>query len=269
MAYKTFSELDKNIDSINDDYEKFIQYGYPINNQVNSPFNASNPLTYCMFPTMGTSFQHGSSISNDLTTTYNPKCEYFMAERCSLKWDGFCEAYKTLNVDTYWPNSGVIDSRAYTFAQQYLKNNRPTVGEILIRNSVNLKFLNFPGVSPDIEQFDPNTANSPDIKMYSNYITTPSTIKSLNNIDMNKDEHISLMLENPTPCFDVLARIYLGCLRKEPTTDKIKESRLDNFFQQNKVLFENFINQAVVHVPSFKIGPIPKMSTCSEKKRNI
>lgn len=269
MAYKTFSELDENKDTNNKNYENFFEYGNPINNQVESPFNASNPLTYCMFPTMGTSFQHGSSIAQDLTTTYNPKCEAFMAERCSLQWDGFCEAYKTLNIDTYWPNSAVIDSRAYTFAQQYLKNNRPTVGEILIRNTVNIKFLEFPGVSPDMEQFDPNTANSPLIKMYSNYITTPSVIRSLKNIDIEKDEHITLMLENPTPCFDVLARLFLGFQRKEPTTEKIKNTRLETFFKQNKDLFETFVKQAVVSIDSFQIRPITQMSTCSHKKRNI
>lgn len=269
MAYRTFSELDENIETNNKNYKSFIQYGSAINNQVESPFNASNPLTYCLFPTMGTSFQHGSSIAQDLTTTYNPKCEYFMAERCSLQWDGFCEAYKVLNIDTYWPNSAVIDSKAYTFAQQYLKNNRPTVGEIMIRNSVNLKFIAFPGVSPDVEQFDPNTANSPDIKMYSNYITTPSVIKSLKNINIEKDEHVSLMLEYPTPCFDVLARLYLGFIRGEPTTKKIKGTRLEKFFQNNETLFNSFIQQAISVVNSFQVKPISQISTCTNAKRNI
>lgn len=266
MAYRTFSELDENTDiKYNKNYKEFIQYGNAVNNQVNSPFNASNPLTYCLFPTMGTSFQHGSSIANDLTTTYNPKCEYFMAERCSLEWDGFCEAYKLLNIDTYWPNSGVIDSTAYTFAQNFLKNNRPTVGEIMIRNSVNIKFLAFPGVTPDVEQFDPNTANSPNVNVYSNYITTPSIIKSLDKIDIEKDQHIGLMLDNPTPCFDVLSRIYLGFQRKEPTTQKIKGTRLEKFFQQNNTLFDSFLQQAIYRVDSFKIGYVKNKSACSNK----
>ena len=45
-------------------YTKYIDFGKDVNNQVKSPFNASNPLTYCMFSTLGTQFMHGSSTSN-------------------------------------------------------------------------------------------------------------------------------------------------------------------------------------------------------------
>ena len=69
------------------------------------------------------------------------------------------------------------------------------------------------------------------------------------------------MLENPTPCLDVLARLYLGCVRKEPTTEAIKGTRLEKFFNENKVLIEDFLDQAVGIVDSFQIGPILQMST--------
>ena len=66
-----------------------------------------------MFPTLGSQFMHGSSTSNLLYGNYNQACETFMAEHCAQHWDGFCEAYQKMNIDSYWPNSGVIDAYAF------------------------------------------------------------------------------------------------------------------------------------------------------------
>ena len=253
MAYKLLSDFDKNKISTNEDYNSFSKFGSSINNQVESPFNASNPLTYSMFPGMGNQFQHGSSVSSMLNTTYNPSAETFMSQRCSTKWDGFCNAYHILNVDTYWPNSAVIDSVAYNMAQGFLKNNRPTVGEILIRNSVNRKFLSFPFETPNVEQFDPNTANSPEIKIYSNYINSPSYVNDLKKINIDEDEHIELMLEYPTPCFDVLVRLYLAYIRKEPSYEKILKTKLEKFFQKNREMIETFLNDNFSKIPSYHL----------------
>lgn len=271
MAYKLLSEFDKNNTSVNNNYKSFLHFGKAINNQVVSPFNASNPLTYSMFPTLGNQFQHGSSISTMLNTTYNPRTEAFISERCSKTWDGFCKAYYDINIDNYWPNSAVIDVVAYSKAQQFLRNNRPTVGEIMIRNACNRKFISFPYETPSKEQFDPNTANSPDITMYSNYINSPSFIIDLENIDIDKDEHINLLLEHPTPCFDVLIRLYLGFIRKEPTTEKINGTKLEKYFKENKTMMEIFLNENFQSIPSFNQNPSQplKMATCSSKKRNI
>ena len=271
MAYKSLSDFNKNDISINQNYKSFYKFGSEINNQVESPFNASNPLTYTMFPTMGNQFQHGSSVSSILNTTYNPRAETYMSQRCSTEWDGFCDAYRILNVDTYWPNSAVIDSVAYNMAQGFLRNNRPTVGEVMIRNAVNRKFLSFPFETPNIEQFDPNTANSPNIAMYSNYINSPSYIQNLKKINIDQDDHIELMLNYPTPCFDVLVRLYLGYIRKEPTTETIKGTKLEKYFNEHKNMIESFLDENFYKIPSFQLkgNQTLQMATCSEKKRNI
>jgi len=269
MNYKNFSELDTNSVSINNNYTSFYDFGDSINNQVQSPFNSSNPLTYCLFPTMGNQFQHGSSTSNLLSTTYNPSCEYFMAERCSKSWDGFCEAYKVLNVDNYWPNVGVVDGTAYSVAQEFLRFNRPTVGDILIRNAVAFKFLHYPFLNYSTEPFDPNTANSPLIKVYPNYTSSPSIIKKINNID--KDEHVSLMLENPVVCFDVLARLYLSVLRKEPLSKQFQNTRIQKYFESNKEQLDLFVNQALKLIPSFNLTPssMHQYATCTKEMNNL
>ena len=269
-AYKSLYDVDKNNVNINTDYKSFRNFGNAINNQVNSPFNSANPLTYTMFPTMGNQFQHGSSVSANLNTTYNPRAQSFISQRCSIRWDGFCEAYRILNQDTYWPNSAVVDSVAYTNAQSFLRNNRPTVGEVMIRNAISRKFLDFPFETPNREQFDPNTANSPEILLYSNYINSPSYIKDLSSIDFSQDEHIRLLLEYPTPCFDVIVRLYLGYIRKEPTTSSIKNTPLDTYFKNNKNLIESFLDENFKRIPSYQLlgNQVVQMSTCTSKKRN-
>lgn len=253
MSYQTFGENYNQV-SVNTNYSKFLTFGEAINSQVQSPFNAANPLTYCLFPSLGSQFQHGSSTSTLLNTTYNPSCEYYMAERCSNTWDGFCDAYKQINLDTYWPNVGVIDGTAYTMAQTFLKNNRPTVGDILVRNAVNIKFLEYPYMTRSRQQFDPNTANSPDFTMYSNYTTSPSFLKKIVNVDQN--EHVKLMLDNSKACFDVLARMYLAVLRNETNAYLLRNTIIEKHFKENEAQFQSFLRQSIPLIPSYQQSPM-------------
>lgn len=231
-------------------YNTFYEFGKSINNQVESPFNSSNPLTYCLTPTLGSQFMHGSTSSRLLYDTNNHACESYMSQRCAKEWDGFCESYQLLNIDSYWPNDAPIDARAFTFAQGFLRNNRPTVGQILVRNSVNIRFLHYPSLYYSEEPFDPNVANSPLIRRYSNYNTGPSIIKPIGDID--KNEHVLLMLKNPKVCFDVLARLYLGFARSEPHTKNYQDTILHRYFIENQTMFENYLEQAIQNVPSLQ-----------------
>ncbi len=233
-------------------YSKIIDFGSQINNQSNSPFNAANPLTYCMFPTLGSQFMHGSSTSNQLYGNYNQACETFMAEHCAQNWDGFCDAYQKMNVDSYWPNSAVIDAYAFTFAQAFLKNNSPTVGQNLVRNAMNMAFLEYPHAKYDMAPFDPNTANSPNIKFYSNIDPGPSLIKKIHHIDRN--DNIKRLLENAVPCLDVIGRLYLGYLRKEKHTEDYKGTVLEQFFKENHCLLDNYLHQSQNILGSYRVN---------------
>ena len=269
MSYKSFQNLSSSTVSVNDHYKKIYDFGNKINDQVKSPFNSSNPLTYCLFPTLGSQFQHGSSTSNMLRSTYNPSCETYMAERCSVEWDGFCEAYKAINSDTYWPNVAVIDGQAYTLAQNFLKNNRPTVGEVLVRNSVNYRFLHFPYLEGSSVPFDPNVANSPMITLYPNSTTSPSLLKNLDNIET--DPHITLMLQNTEACFDILARMYLALARQEPGSEKLRNSRVEKYLLDNQIQLNSFLEQTMDRIPSFQMTPswYHTYSSCTSKQKII
>lgn len=230
-------------------YAKIIDFGKAMNKQVESPLNPSNPLTYCMFPTLNSQFIHGSTSSGLLYDTNNASCTNFMAQRCEEQWDGFCDAYQMVNVDNYWPNTASIDSQAFELAQFFLQN-RPSVGDNLVRNTVYRRFLQLPKEVPSTQPFDPTVASSPTIEIYNNTVTSSSVLKNLDNVD--QDPYIQKMMDNPKVCFDVLSRIYLGYLRQEPATAAIHGTQFEAFLKRNEPLFSRFLDVALPVIPSFQ-----------------
>ena len=85
---------------------------------------------------------------------------------------------------------------------------------------------------------------------FSNLGSGPSLIRNIQDIDNN--EFVSKMLDNPLVCFDVIARLYLGYIRKEPTTRNFKDSKLEKYFKENKCLLDNFLKEAIPRIPSFQ-----------------
>ena len=63
------------------------------------------------------------------------------------------------------------------------------------------------------------------------------------------------MLDNPTPCFDVLSRIYLAILRSEPNAQPYVGSRVQKYFSEHEDLFTGYLRQAISLVPSYTITP--------------
>jgi len=233
-----------------------------MNDQVCSALSPANPLSYCMFPTLNSQFIHGSSSSGLLYGTSNTNCSNFMSQRCAQGWDGFCEAFQMINVDTYYPNTATIDTTAFELAQFFLKNT-PTIGDNLVRNSVYLRFIQLPRYVPHAQPFDPTVANSPPVVIFGNTVISSSVLQNLDTPET--DPFVTKMLENPNVCFDVLARIYIGVLRKEPEASAIRGTRLDNFFRRNKKLFDEYFEVALPRVPSLQYDKHPTM--CSSNSR--
>ena len=210
--------------------------------------SASNPLTYCMVPTLNSQFFHGSLSGGLIYGNQNSNCMNFMAERCSTEWDGFCQAYLDLNVDTYWPNEAVMDAVAYNSVKTFF-NLKPTIGQDLLRNSCYRRFISIPDSRPSMQQFDNTVPNSPLLTIYNNYTTTYSRVQNL--IDINNDVLVKKMLQYPAICFDVLARIYLAHLRNEEGVE-IKNTILEKFFQENQKILNQFVAMAIRFIPSFQ-----------------
>jgi hypothetical protein len=230
-------------------YSTFINFGTPLNPQT-SPTDLSNPLTYCIFPTLSEQFLHGSSTAGLLYGTDNTYCMNFMTEYCKNEWDPYCETYKSINIDSYFPNTAVIDTYAFQAAQAFLRNNHPSQGEMLLRNVVQRTFIEYPGISYYETPFDSNTANSPSIKIYANYTTIPSKLIHLDQIPVNPI--VSQMLSYPNVCFDILARFYLGILRNEPNIQYILNYEpLLSFLKRNEQILFVFTQFAREKSPSF------------------
>ncbi|MAI15014.1 MAG: hypothetical protein CMM15_13450 [Rhodospirillaceae bacterium] len=221
-------------------YKKSINFCPELNQAEKSPFNADNPLTYCLFPTLGSQFTHGSSSSNLLYGTYNPSCQNFMAEYCSKDWNKFCDTYEILNTDKSKPNNAARDPENFTYAQRFLKNNEPTLGEMLIRNTVSLRFIDFPFIGKRQEPFDSSISGSPTITIYENKNVGPSVIKPISNI--NDNVFIHKMLHNQKACFDVIARLYAGFVNGEANTHNFRNSILEKFFVENQNVLNYFLN---------------------------
>jgi hypothetical protein len=232
-------------------YSKFYQFGNRINSQIQQDTNAANPLTYCLVPSLSSQFFHGSSSANQLYSNSNAPCMNFMAQRCRLQWDDYCDAYMTINTDNYWPNMAVIDSLAYQNGKQFF-NIQPTVGQDLLRNTCYLKFIETSDLPHYIEQFDPNVANSPMIKTYQEFVNRYSKVIHLNDTtQINNDRLIQKMLENYQICIDVIGRIYLGWIRQEEGI-QLKNTIIEHFFQQNSKLLNLYVQQAIERIPSFQ-----------------
>lgn len=234
-------------------YPKFINFGKAINNQVNDPVNDSNPLTYCLFPTLNAQFVHGSTSANLLYSPYSPNCQSFMVDYCSKNWDGFCEAYNAINIDRVWPNNAAVDVAAQQYANSF-QGFYPTAGENLIRNVVHRRFIAFPNLKTTYQPFDPNVANSPVISYTGPYASESSIVINLDTpANIDKDQFVHLMIRNPRPSFDVLARIYLAVQRKDKNV-RIGGTIIDDFFRKNSELFERFLQHAVGAITSFQVG---------------
>lgn len=222
-------------------YPTFIEYGSAMNKNVFYPMDQSNPLTYAIMPTFNTCFLHGSSSTNLLKTPYSPASSNYMAERCSDVYDGFCEGYVKMNTDTAWPNVAAIDNLTLNIAKGYLKI-KTTVGQNMIRNAAERRFLTYSGVSKFVEPFDPNVANSPLVTRYSSTYNI-GTIGYQNLDDPSAIDNDQLMMavcDNWPACFDVLTKIYIGYKQKDPRI-KLYPSKFEVFLNEKSKLFEDFI----------------------------
>lgn len=208
----------------------------------------ANPLSYCLYPNYNSQWIHGSTSVNQLNTPYCDPCQNIMAERCGKNWDDVCDIYVNHNCDTSWPNTGAIDQISQRKASHFLKFT-PSVGDNLIRNSVERSLFHYPNSNVKLTQFDPNVAGSPFYKTYSSntlipeWTLHPTLLKEGGLHD--EHEHVKLMLNHPQACFDLLARFDYLNKQKSPqfsmAMHKTKSSRnLLNFLKLNSHVFDKF-----------------------------
>ena len=130
-------------------YATYFNFGQSTNNNIKSPNDTSNPLTYCMLQTSNSKFIHGSTAAQ--YTPQCPECQTYMKEIAAGMhgyniWNDYCEAYSQLNTDTSWPNSSAINTQAFSIYNSSTKDKN-TVGDNLIRNALELYCVKYSGYS--------------------------------------------------------------------------------------------------------------------------
>ena len=192
-------------------YSKFIEFGQATNNNVKNPGDPSNPLTYCIWDTESVQFMHGPTAAFYKPQCY--ECQSYMALRCAGKydenetWDDYCETYRQVNTDTYWPNQAAILKIPACVISMC---GKLTQGDILLRNAAERRFLYFPNCAREYIQFDPNVAASPMIeKPYSACGCDYSSAGvSINKRTINNDRLMNKCLENCKIVADIFAVLY-------------------------------------------------------------
>ena len=126
-------------------YSKIINFGPNITDY------SSNPLSYCMNSTLDNEFTHGST--GNLFGQHSAKCQMFMSDYCSKRWDANCEV-SSMNINKSYPNNIGSCGTAGSIGL--------TAGDILVQNTAAKKYLveNY-NCHWNYEPFDPTVANSP------------------------------------------------------------------------------------------------------------
>ena len=226
-------------------YAKSINFGKAINQNINVDADPQNPLTSCIFPSAGNHFLHGST-----TAKYRPycsECENYMADRCagvfnaSEAWDDKCALYTNVNTDTIWPNQAAFNQTAAIIKPQF--RGPRTVGEQLLRNTLERRFLLYPNCATRIVQFDPNTPNSPYYREPCGTCMDPR-VRNINAATIDNDPVMNAALDNYTACTDVFAVIWSAWKNNKLS---IKGTKLEKNLEVNSALYNDILGRIIVN----------------------
>ena len=224
-------------------YAKNINFGKSINQNINRDDDPQNPLTTCIFDSLGTNFLHGPTVNR--YKPYCSECANFMADRCSgtynqnEAWDNKCNLYMAVNTDTVWPNTGAVNQVAATILPKWRKPR--TVGEQLLRNSLERRFIVYPDTHFRVRQFDPNIANSPYYREPYNSCTDWN-VRYINSSTIDKDPVMNAALDNFSACVDVFAIIWHAWKNNKLS---IRGTRLEQNLKQNSALYNDIYGRII------------------------
>lgn len=187
-----------------------------------------NPLTYCMIDGLDRGFLHGGYASENLSME-SKNCQEFISEKCSKKWDGFCEiSTENKRENVPMQNTNFLNS-----------NIKLTLGESLLVKTAEKKYLIRMNNGIKKEQlFDPMNASSAKItyweqemngKMIPEYSVNPKTIDT--------DPVMNKILRNPRIAANLLINIF-NTMKRYGTLRELKGTKL-GYFYKNTSYFKN------------------------------
>lgn len=234
-------------------YASFGAFGSSKNRNIQDPYDPANPLTYSVIPSFNTIFLHGATGDSALLNrVYAPNCQAFMAEYGSLRpGDDFVRAYMAMNQDTYWPNTAVIDRMSMATCYESF-NVHPNLGEMMMHNACERRFLEWPSVSYYFQPFDPTVANSPMVKFYAQPgVTGRPVIRNLSSrVQMLNDWWIQQMIERPLPVLDIWVRFYVAWKRGE-WKGIIESTPMEAFLMEKSNRFQYLFNVLSTKQPGY------------------
>jgi len=191
-----------------------------------------------------------------------------MADRCSgtydqaNAWDDKCSLYAAVNTDTVWPNTAAINQIASLILPQWRKAR--TVGEQLLRNSLERRFIVYPDSYMSLAQFDPNIANSPFYRYPCNSCVDWN-IRFIDAKKIDSDPVMNAALDNFSACVDVFAIIWHSWKNNKLSIEKTK---LEDNLRQNTPLYNDIYGRIIANMArtNLVVGDYPcyKQSASSQ-----
>jgi hypothetical protein len=241
-------------------YANFFEFGKSMNNNIGYVNAPANPLTQAVIPDYNSHFNHGATTR--WARTWDAQSTAYMKELANgwhgakKDWNKYCETYYMINTDTFPPNLSAINSTAFTTinAMSVPKN---TVGQNLLRNTLELLCIYYPSATFKREQFDPNIANSPIVHIPNTLCGNCPAIVYLPS-DPDNSRIINAVLKDPFACTDVLCYIWAATFhphnkynirlaeialrgdKKQVHNKKYKTSKLYKFLHEKKQYFSKY-----------------------------
>ena len=171
----------------------------------NANLDVNNPLSFCSFRSLDSSFLHGSGSVGIKPS--GVECMSYMADKCSDKWDGFCRGIYETNQRNYFPNTAAVANN--NIAECGVSNSQSnTIGGNMLRNSLERKFIRYHKQSYNDTLFDPNMTDGAKYRRFKTLSASASYTVHMDPSTIDNDDIVNMVLKNPYPCADVLARIY-------------------------------------------------------------
>lgn len=208
------------------------------------PSPVNNPLTYCINNTLDNKFLHGATGDMHLISGGQGcrQCQLFLSDYCAQGWDNYCEL-ASQNLNSRYPSAMDIPNCG-VLPQGYNKAICLTEGEVLVRNTASRKYLvKMIQGEERWEPFDPTVAESPMIRYWvpMDGPTSMTPVYAVNPSTIDDDEVMNKILIKPRIAIDILANIYLTMTRNG-TISQLNNTKLGNFFNNNKNIFSNLKN---------------------------
>ena len=239
-------------------YTKFLNFGISTNKNVSKLNDPSNPLTFCLWDNATSNFIHGASALD--YKPYCAECSTYMKEigngqhgfgpwgtiNINGQLQSYCEFYVQNNTSKRHPNLGAINSPAFE-----LYNNacrvKNTVGENLIRNTAELRFLKYmKGCSSNtLSSFDPNIAAISFINLSQNNCGNCPVIVTIPD-DIDDDLVMNRVLLQPKVATDVLAYIWAAAVGAAPghiiLNGNLNGTKLEKHLEKNSDYYNYWFN---------------------------